>query len=593
MSEEQISAPPDSDVIIRFEHFTAWYKREHPPVLRDLTLDVRRGECILLLGASGAGKSTLGLCLNGIVPHVLGVTEGELIVAGHRVRDWPVSALGSKVGIIFQDVESQLCMLYVRDEVAFGPENLTVPSAEVERRVRDALQYVGLQGYDNKFVFELSGGQKQKVAIASVLAMRPEILFLDEPTANLDPRSTSEVMDLVRRLRRDHTVIIFENKVDELASVADRLLVLDRGALAFDGPVREVLDAHGEALVNDLGVWIPQVSEIELGLRRSGRVASRVLPLSIGEAVEQYAPLRFSANHAKPPAVAWRSKPVIDVEGVGFRYDDGTVALKDVSFSIRQGEKVAIVGPNGSGKTTISKHFVGLLKPTQGRVVVDGKDTRKSSTRDLSRRIGFVFQNPEHQFVSDTVRAEVAFSLRLLGLDEAEIDRRVEHELSVFNLNGLEDRHPFSLSGGERRRLSVATMIIARPEVLILDEPTYGQDKSNTVRMMQSLFQALAEEDSVAGITLVLVTHDMKLVAGYAERAIVMREGSVAFDGGTDRLFLDPDLLRAANLEYPPLFELSRALRARGANLPQSLLRPEDFVNAVEAVPVGQPGEGR
>jgi energy-coupling factor transport system ATP-binding protein len=281
------------------------------------------------------------------------------------------------------------------------------------------------------------------------------------------------------------------------------------------------------------------------------------------------------------------------VERVGFRYEDGTVALKDVSFRIAQGEKVAIVGPNGSGKTTISKHFVGLLKPSQGRVLVDGKDTRKSSTRDLARRIGFVFQNPEHQFVSDTVRAEVAFSLGQLGLDEAEIKRRVEHELSVFNLNGLTDRHPFSLSGGERRRLSVATMIIARPEVLILDEPTYGQDKSNTVRMMESLFQALAEEESAAGITLVLVTHDMKLVAGYAERAIVMREGSVAFDGGTDQLFLDPDLLRAANLEYPPLFELSRALRERGANLPSSLLRPEDFVNAVDAVPAGQPGGGR
>jgi energy-coupling factor transport system ATP-binding protein len=593
MSDEQISNTPSPDVIIRFEHFTAWYKREHAPVLSDLTLDVRRGECVLLLGASGAGKSTLGLCLNGIVPHVLGATEGELIVAGHRVREWSVSALGSMVGIIFQDVESQLCMLYVRDEVAFGPENLTVPSAEVEQRVRDALEFVGLQGYENKFVFELSGGQKQKVAIASVLAMRPEILFLDEPTANLDPRSTSEVMQLVRQLRRDHTVIIFENKVDELASIADRLVVLDHGRLAFDGPVRQVLEAHGEALVNDLGVWIPQVCEVELGLRRAGRTTSRVLPLSIGEAVELYAPLRFSANHAAPTRVTVAPKPVIEVERVGFRYDDGTVALKDVSFSIGRGEKVAIVGPNGSGKTTVSKHFVGLLRPTQGRVLIDGKDTRKSSTRDLSRRIGFVFQNPEHQFVRDSVRDEVAFSLRVLGLDEAEISRRVAHELEVFNLNGVEDRHPFSLSGGERRRLSVATMIIARPEVLILDEPTYGQDKSNTVRMMESLFEALSEEDSVAGITLVLVTHDMKLVAGYAERAIVMRQGSVAFDGATDRLFLDPDLLHAANLEYPPLFELSRALRERGATLPRSLLRPDDFVNAVTAVPAAQPGDGR
>jgi energy-coupling factor transport system ATP-binding protein len=553
-------------------------------VLSDLTLDIRAGEFILLLGRSGAGKSTLGLCLNGFVPHVKGETEGELVVAGHRVKEWPVSVLGSKVGLIFQDVESQLCMLYVRDEVAFGPENLCVPSAEVEQRVRDALQFVGLQGYENKFVFELSGGQKQKVAIASVLAMRPEIMFLDEPTANLDPRSTNEVIELIGKLRRDHTIVIFENKVDQLAALADRLVVLDRGRLAFEGPPREVLEEHGEVLANELGVWIPQVSEVELGLRQRKHISAPRLPLSLPEAIDAYAPLHFESNHRQAAAVpAAPGPPLIQVQDVSFRYDDGTVALKDVAFTIRQGETVAIVGPNGSGKTTISKHFVGLLKPTSGMVRVDGKDTRKTSTRELSRRIGFVFQNPEHQFVRDSVRDEVAFSLRLLGVDEAEIARRVDHELEIFNLTGLEDRHPFSLSGGERRRLSVATMIIARPEVLVLDEPTYGQDKSNTMRMMESLFAALAVEGSARKITLVLVTHDMKLVARYAQRAIVMKAGTVAFDGETSALFLDPELLREANLEYPPLFELSRALRARGASVPESLMQPEDFVAAVQA----------
>ena len=569
--------------MITFDHFSAWYDRARAPILQDLSFQVSPGEFVLLLGASGAGKSTLGLCLNGIVPHVQGATEGELVVAGHRVREWPVSTLGSKVGIIFQDVESQLCMLYVRDEVAFGPENLRVPSAEVEQRVREALQFVGLLGSESKFVFELSGGQKQKVAVASILAMRPEILFLDEPTANLDPRSTNELVELIGRLRRDHTILIFENKVDQLAAIADRLLVLDQGRVAFDGPVRQVLEEHGDTLVNDLGVWIPQVSEVELGLRRRRQIRSSLFPLALSEAVEQYAPLSFRTAEADAPAprAAIATKPTIEVDQVGFRYDDGTVALREVSFAIHQGEKVAIVGPNGSGKTTLSKHFVGLLKPTSGRVLVNGVDTRRSSTRDLSRRIGFVFQNPEHQFVRDSVRDEVAFSLRIGGMDEAEIARRVEREMEIFNLKGLEDRHPFSLSGGERRRLSVATMIIAHPEVLILDEPTYGQDKSNTVRMMSSLFQALAEDESVREITLVLVTHDMKLVAGYADRAIVMREGSLAFDGPTRRLFLDPDLLRDTNLEYPPLFELSRALRERGARVPASLLGPEDFVSAV------------
>jgi energy-coupling factor transport system ATP-binding protein len=560
-------------------------------VLRDLSFEVRRGEFILLLGASGAGKSTLGLCLNGIVPHVQGATEGELIVAHHRVRDWPVSVLGSKVGIIFQDVESQLCMLYVRDEVAFGPENMRVPSEEVEQRVRESLQFVGLQGSEDRFVFELSGGQKQKVAIASVLAMRPEILFLDEPTANLDPRSTNELVHLIGELRRDHTVVIFENKVDQLAALADRLMVLKDGALAYDGPVRQVIEEHGKALVDDLGIWIPQVSEVELGLRDRKHIHSTVFPLSLPEAVAQYAPLRFQAEPALGTPVSLRlaSTPIIEADRVSFQYDDGTVALRDVSFTIRPGERVAIVGPNGSGKTTLSKHFMGLLRPTGGRVLIDGVDTRKSSTRDLSRRIGFVFQNPEHQFVRDTVRDEVAFSLHIEDLDELDIARRVEREIDLFNLRGLEDRHPFSLSGGERRRLSVATMIIARPEVLVLDEPTYGQDKSNTVRMMESLFTALGEVDAARQITLILVTHDMKLVAAYADRVIVMRAGSVAFDGATSRLFLDPNLLRETNLEYPPLFELSRELRERGAALPASLLRPEDFVAAVRELQVIEP----
>lgn len=579
------------DVIVTFDHFSAWYNRNQAAVLRDLSFEVSRGEFVLVLGASGAGKSTLGLCLNGIVPHVQGATEGELIVANHRVSEWPVSTMGSKVGIIFQDVESQLCMLYVRDEVAFGPENLRVPSAEVEQRVKDSLKFVGLQGYENKFVFELSGGQKQKVAIASVLAMRPEILFLDEPTANLDPRSTNELVELIGELRRDHTILIFENKVDQLASIADRLLVLDNGSLAFDGPVRQVLEEHGDTLVNDLGVWIPQVSEVELGLRRRKHIRSAVFPLSLQEAVTQYASLSFRPESTGPLAsnAVVAHEPAIKVEHVHFHYDDGTVALRDVSFEIRQGEKVAIVGPNGSGKTTISKHFMGLLKPTSGRVLVDGVDTRKTSTRELSRRIGFVFQNPEHQFVRDSVREEVAFSLRTGGMDEAEIARRVDHEMELFNLTGLDDRHPFSLSGGERRRLSVATMIIAHPDVLILDEPTYGQDKLNTVRMMDSLATALAEEESAQEITLVLVTHDMKLVAGYADRAIVMRQGAVAFDGSTSSLFMDPTLLREANLEYPPLFELSRELRQRGATLAASLLRPEDFVAAVRELQAIEP----
>jgi len=566
------SVVSQTEPLIRFEHFTCWYDRSLAPALRDINLEIHAGEFILLLGPSGAGKTTLGLALNGIIPHVQGFVEGRVTVDGLDVSKSNVSTLASRVGLVFQDVESQLVMVNVLDEVAFGPENLMVPGDEVRRRADEALDFVGIKDLSNRFVFELSGGQKQKVAVASVLSMRPLVMFPDEPTANLDPRSSREVFDLIGRLRKDHTIIVFDNKIDDLAGMVTRVVVMEAGAVLFDGPPRQLFEEHGEDLVRRHGLWIPQASEIELEMRRRGQPPAAVFPLNVDEAVDEYCKREYGPLSQVPTrALETRGlgAPYIQVDRLAHTYTAGVTAIRDVSLEIRRGERVAIVGPNGSGKTTLVKHFVGLLKPSGGTVTVNGRDTRRATTHDLTREIGFVFQYPEHQFVTDTVEAELGFSLRVVGVPEAEIAQRVREQMRIFKLEGFEARHPYSLSGGEKRRLSVATVLIARPQVLILDEPTYGQDKANTESMMASLFEASVETG--AALTLLLVTHDMKLVATYAERVIVMRRGDVAFDGPVGDVFRDGQLLEDANLEDPPVFQVARRLRQMGKAVPSTI----------------------
>lgn len=573
------------DPIIRFEHFSCGYVRS-APILRGIDLEISPGEFVLLVGQSGSGTSTLGLCLNGIIPFVQGWTEGSLSVAGINVADSRVAELATHVGVIFQDVDGQLTNLYARDEVMFGPENLRLPPAEVERRARGALGFVGAADSADRFVFELSGGQKQKVVIAAVLAMEPEILFLDEPTANLDPRSSSDIFRFLSQLKRQgKTLIITEYKMDELVSLADRMIVLADGGVVRDGSPREVIGRHGQELQDRWGLWIPQAAELELMLRQQKGLHAEPFPVHSAEAVRLYRGYGFDKliEPSSGSSSSTEGDALIRADDVTYRYGDGTTALADVSIEVRAGEILAIVGPNGSGKTTLSKHFVGLLKPTRGKVVVFGKDTSSTSTRELTRRVGYVFQYPEHQFVKDSVEGEVRFSLQALGVEESEITPRVQEVLGIFDLEGLEKRHPYSLSSGEKRRLSVATMVIMRPRVLLMDEPTFAQDRRNTERMMEAVLKATAADAENLRSTIVLITHDMKLVADYATRVVAMHEGRVVFDGSPRRLFADRDLLVKVNLEEPALFQIVRELREAGSQVPSHVASAADFVAAVDA----------
>jgi energy-coupling factor transport system ATP-binding protein len=568
------------EVVIRLEGFSCRYAPTLPHVLHEVDLEIRRGECVFVLGAGGSGKTTLGLAIAGVVPHVLGQTEGAVYVLGKRTTDCTVPELATRIGMVFQDVESQLCMLRVRDEVAFGPENFRFERDTIIAGVEQALAFVGLQGFEDHSVFELSGGEKQKVALASVLAGGPQILFLDEPAANLDPRSSAEIADIVRRLKRSKTILVFENKVDEFLPEADRLVVLDKGRVVLDGPPRAILAEHGDWLSNELGVWIPQVSALALELLPPERRDPASMPLTVGEAVtllessfvEHIADEGQAEANGRPEATADTTAPgslVADARSISYHYDpERPAAIHDVSLTIAEGEWLAIVGPNGSGKTTLAKHLIGLLRPQSGSMLVLSKDTRSTSVRELARLVGYVFQNPEHQFVADTVDDELGFSLRAAGADEATLSDKVHQTVEHFDLVGLERRHPYSLSGGEKRRLSVATMLITRPRLLILDEPTYGLDRRNTQQMMRAIVESASARDDGYAATVAMVTHDMRLVADYATSAAVMSNGRLVYRGPIAGLFADEDLLVRCNLEVPPISRLERLLSARGKALP-------------------------
>ena len=571
-----------STSVVEFRGFGCAYGGQPEPTLQDVDLSIAPGEFIVLSGPSGSGKTTLGHAMIGIVQHVFrAATAGEVIVDGAEVSNSRVSDLARAVGMLFQEPESQFVSLYVRDEIAFGPENLLLPREEILRRMRRVIGRIGIEGLADRFVYELSGGQKQKVAIAAVLAMEPKVLVLDEPTANLDPKSSSEIWQLVSSLRDEGLAIVaIEKDLDEVLAIASRLVVLDRGRVRYDGTPRDVVRDHGRELLDDLGLWLPQTAEVEtlVGLRTTRRAA--YVPFTPTEAREVFAeyPIAVPRRSNGTAAAAGTDIAPLRMAGVTYRYPDGTLALQGIDLAIEHGDIVAICGANGSGKTTLVKHFVGLLKPTLGQVEVFGRTTKDLSVGEIAHHVGYVFQDPEHQFVRDTVAQEIEFSLKVAGVPEADRHSQVDRAITALGLEGLDDRHPFSLSGGQKRRLSVATATVTRPTVLILDEPTYGQDRRTTFEMMESILSFETDHPAVAGGTaspldapdvdtlasqgraIILVTHDMRLVADFATRAVVVHAGQIAFDGTPAALFRQPDLVERTRLAVPPFLELARSL---------------------------------
>ncbi|MFG6503493.1 ABC transporter ATP-binding protein [Microbacterium sp. P05] len=552
----------------------------------DVTFDVSAGEVVLLLGPSGSGKSTLALALNGLIPQAVPATvTGSVHVGGRDAATTAVAELSTSVAMVFQDPDAQLVTGSVLDEVAFGPENLKLPVAEVLARVESALRRVGLWHRRPENPDRLSGGGRQRLAIACALAMGSPLLVLDEPTANLDPRGIEEVYaalgDLVAA--GDRAVVLIEHNLDAAVELVDRVVALDAGGrVVADGTVDEVLRGRAEELLA-LGVWLPTSTLAALRLRRAGyaldplplspdalhaALAQQPEPRSFGPAEEIRAPTLLPSADS-PPA----GPPVIRVRGLTLTRGRSPV-LHDIDLDIAAGEFVAVIGANGAGKTSLVQAIAGVLRPPRGTVTVDGLDVHRADARTLAARVGFVFQNPEHQFLAHSVFDELAHGLRMLRLPDDDIHARVHALLERFGLSHHARSHPFLLSGGQKRRLSVGTALVGGARILVLDEPTFGQDRARADELL-SLLRELQRE----GTTIVVVTHDMQLVTEYADRTVVMSDGRVLANAPTTEVFGDDALIERAGLRPPPLRRALRGLElhpslagvTRLADLPGSL----------------------
>jgi energy-coupling factor transport system ATP-binding protein len=566
------------DVLASFEHVSFTHFDRTAPTLVDIDLSIRRGSFTLLVGPSGSGKSTLCMLLNGVIPHLLGgELSGKVFVDGQDVAATQVKDMARSVGLLFQDPEWMFATLQVEDEVAFGPENLRQPPEEITRQVTAALDYVGMAPLRKSLVWALSGGQIQKLGLAAVLAMQPPLIVLDEPTANLDPATTHAVHELILRLRGEgKTVVLVTKDLDEFMAEADHLILLNEGRVLAQGSPRQVIKQHGLKMI-DLGVWLPEPTEIGLQLVHQGKLPLRSVPLTVVEAAEAFGHFRFKDGSANSVPMTG-GELLVKAEALEFAYGSRVKALRGVSFEIRQGEIVAIVGQNGAGKSTLSKLLVGLIKPGGGELTLFGKPARAWKVQELANQVALVFQNPEHQFLCDTVAEELAYSLLAQGIDDPEeVKCRVDEMLTRLDIADIAASHPFALSAGAKRRLGVATMLVGgRARLLIVDEPTYGQDRRLTERLMK-LINNLRRD----GITVLMITHDMRLVDAHVERAIVMADGEIIFDGAPGALFQAPEIVEKASLRSTSLRRLVDALRARGVTVPDGLNTVEAFIEAM------------
>jgi energy-coupling factor transport system ATP-binding protein len=555
------------------------YEGERSPVLEGISFTVTSGEFVLILGPSGCGKSTLMQVMNGTVPHALrGRLEGSAVVCGREVASAKVTSFATEVGMVFQDPEAQIINIRVRDEVTFGLENLRRPVDEILARQAEALTFVGLGDAGDRSIFDMSGGQKQRVSIAAVLAARPRLLVLDEPTANLDPAGMAEVFAVLERLNKEYgtTILMVEHRVDELADKVSRVIIMDQGQILFDGSPRAAFsrsrEAHSEETeIVPTSAWFPQASEfaLELSRARGRELSAESTPLNVSEAAafaeraiaELASEGRAPASAAIAAAAVTREpgRPLVQIRNLSFGYVRDKPILKRVSFDLATNAIVALLGRNGSGKTTLARNLIGINPPPKGAILLGGRDLSELGPKEISETVGYVFQNPDHQFVTDRIDDEVAYGLRVRDYSGEAIEQRVTEVLETVDLARYRHRSPFSLSLGERRRLSVATMLVLEPLLLVLDEPTIGQDYERAQQLMK-LMVRLRER---YGTTVLMITHDVRLVAEWAERALVLDAGELVFDGAPEDLFGRHSLLAATGLLQPPIFELSAALSAR------------------------------
>ncbi|HHY33020.1 MAG TPA: ATP-binding cassette domain-containing protein [Firmicutes bacterium] len=564
------------------------YKGSNRWVLDGVSLDVARGECVAVLGPTGSGKSTLCGVMNGTVPLFLeGDLQGDVLVDGMVPAKVGTAKMAAHVGLVFGDPDMQLFGMTVEEDVAFGPANLGLDYPTIMERVHKSLVDMRLTGLERRAPYRLSGGERQATAIAGVYAMLPDIMVLDEPTSMLDPQGKASVFSIIKRLKEELgiTVILVEQEVDDVLELADRVFVMNAGRFVLQGTPREVFGRVAE--VAAAGVRVPHV------VRFGTLLGAERVPFTLDEAVQLVESggwlsgawrdtsddagaggekgTTTTAGHTSN-AVSGATSPghplgdvIIEVKGLEHRYPQGALALRGVDLTVREGEFIAIIGQNGAGKTTLTRHLNGLLKPTAGDVRIGGRSIKDLTAAQVSRTVGYVFQNPDEQLFCNSVEEELRFGPGNVGLTGEELDRRVEEILQDIGLAGYREVWPKYLTKGERQRLALASVVAMDPAILIVDEPTTGLDWLESLQIMDYLKRLHDDR----GKTVLIITHDMNIVSLYARRVVVMAGGRVVGDGSPQEVFSNPGLMAKANLKPPAIAELSVRLCGQVALTPE------------------------
>jgi energy-coupling factor transport system ATP-binding protein len=494
------------------------YRDREATAIREISFDAKQGEILLIAGASGCGKTTLIRCINGLIPRSYkGELNGSVLIFGEETKRWPLSKISQKIGTVLQDPERQILGTKVLNEVAFGLENLGLPREEIIQRADEALDILQISDLRDRETFNLSGGEKQKVALAGVLAMRPSILLLDEPLASLDPASALETLDMVRMLADEGMMVLMvEHRVEDVMRIKpNRIIFMSDGEIRYLGNIKGLVN-----VVDYREIKLPAKMIIERAVKDPPPAAIKILPSSTSENKES----------------------LVHFEEVGFSYEKDTEVLHGINLDIRRGDVIAILGPNGAGKTTFVKHAIGLLKPKTGRVLVEGRDTRDTTVAQIASTLGYVFQSPSHMLFAPTVYEELAFGPKNLKHPKEQIEKEVKEALKIVNLADKEKEPPLALSFGQQKRVSIAAILAMRSRILVMDEPTAGQDYLNYMNFMDSILRMPGFE------AILFITHDVDLAVIYANRVILVANGRVQADGKPHEVLRDLDLLKACRL---------------------------------------------
>lgn len=579
--------------------------------LKDVSLSIESGEFVGIIGPSGSGKTTLASLFSGAIPHhYSGELLGSVKIAGQDTKNLALTNIACLIGSVIQDIDAQMVAANVEDEILFGLENFGVAHSEIPSRIDEALQIVGISDLRNRDLDTLSGGQKQKVAIAAILALKPKVMVLDEPTCALDPVSSKMIFSILKDLNKNFgiTVVVIEQKVALLSEYCKRLVVLSNGALSLDLPVSQAL--KNMDLLYSIGINYPRTTHLVNDLQRENVCSKSDLPVSVEDTVNTIVNTinsrksltshvdsdsecdsntsavagdfsnesQVSAQSSAQSSAQNQSKntsPCLSLKNVSFSYPSGVSALKNVSFEAYAGELVTLVGRNGAGKTTVTKLINGLLKASGGNIFIDGKDTSNMKISQIAHYVSTLFQNPDRQLCKDTVLEEVAFSCILLGESVKDANDHAMQMIEKLNLDPKAS--PFMLSRGQRQMVALAATVVTKPKILVLDEPTCGLDYMECLRIMQ-----VVEDLRDHGCCVIMVCHDMEVVLDFATRLIVVNDGKILEDGSISCVFENNAICKEAALCAPLLCAVSQGLVKNGFDDCKGLYKRDMLVNALK-----------